>query len=42
MLLLPQVVLEGDGGLLARREDRLSRGVGKEGSGGEEIVGGRR
>lgn len=42
VLLLPQVVLEGDGGLLTRREDRLSRGVGKEGSGGEEIVGGRR
>lgn len=42
LLLLPQVVLKGDGGLLALGKDRLSRGVGKEGSGGEEVVGGRR
>lgn len=42
LLLLPQVVLKGDRGLLALGEDRLSRGVGKEGSGGEEVVGGRR
>jgi len=42
LLLLPQVVLKGDRGLLALREDRLSRGVGKEGSGGKEVVGWRR
>jgi len=42
LLLLPQVVLKGDGGLLALGKDRLSRGVGKQGSRGEEVVGGRR
>lgn len=35
-------MLEGDGGLLAWREDRLSGGIGKEGGRGKQIVRGRR